>query len=243
MKNSFSSIFYIFLFLALAAVVLPRTVMADDILASSGIFVGAEVPSVANISVAVKSIDADLAVSSMTWLDQVTGNGWQKALQYIELSIECNEQNWQVDIYTNNTGADAGLIQRNGLLSTTSNTKRIPLGWVVSDSTVSITELGEPGELIKNNVAKSGGTVAAGWKYVKDKGDIDDAGTSAWDESWTSAQAGLYTAVLYGNASNITIPYGGTAVSPAVIYLEGEFTYADPEMRYQSTIWLDIYFQ
>ncbi len=210
---------------------------------STGTLVTAEISGISTNSLIVKDVDTNEEQSSVTWADQIVGSGWQMAQSYIELSVECNYYSWQIDIYTNNTTAETGF-QKGGLLSTSTSTVRLPLGWLVSDSTVSIENVGEPGELIKNTVNSSTTTISASWTYVKDKNDKDDPNTSAWDESWGSANSSGYTTVLFGGSSSMSLAYKGiSAVSPVVIYLEGEFLYIEGKMNYESTIFFDLFFQ
>ncbi|MFH0948651.1 MAG: hypothetical protein V1833_06630 [Elusimicrobiota bacterium] len=193
-------------------------------------------------SISVRNISDNVQRSSVTWNDQFMGSGWQLANQYIELYVKSNYY-WQMVIYSSNTTAQTGT-QRGGLLSTSTTTVRVPLGWVVSDSTVSITNAGEPGELITNNVKGSTitTTIAAPWMYVKDKCDINNEDTSGWDESWPGWLNAGYVTVLYGrgNAMKVNLPYGIYADSPAVLYLEGLFSYIEGKMSYSSPIWFDL---
>ncbi|MFH1540794.1 MAG: hypothetical protein ABID79_02945 [Elusimicrobiota bacterium] len=210
-----------------------------DIDVSVGIPSTSTVLGVSEINIKIKNVSNNAEVLSVNWADQILGSGWQSAQQYIELSANCNYFSWRVDVYTNNTTAETGY-QKGGLLSTSTTTVRVPLGLVVSDSVVSIANIGEPGELIKNTVNGSTTTISAAWIYVKDKADIDDPNTTAWDESWTASYNTGYPTILYGGPSYKNLSYGISAVSPIVVYLEGLFNYIEGKMSYSSSVWFDL---
>lgn len=205
---------------------------------STGAPTTASLVGVASLSIRVRDINTHVERSTITWGTQMLGSGWRLAERYIVIFTTCNYL-WRLDIYTNNVTAQTGY-QRGGLLSTTTTTVRVPVGWVVSCATVSITNLGEPGELITNTIHGSTTSIQAPWRYLKDKGDLDDPNTTAWNESWSAAYNGKYTTVAYGVGNIFNLPYGITGKSPLYIYLEGEFLYVMGKMFYSSTIWFDL---
>ena len=193
-----------------------------------------------NFTIQAKDDGTHGAAGSIAWPAQIVGAGWQKSLQYVELAVQSNLFSWRIDVYTNNTAANTGL-QKGGLISSTDNTKRLVLGWVVSGATISIAAGGIPGELITNRVMGSTTAIEAPWRYLKDKGDQDDANTTAFDESWAGAYAGRYTSVLSGAPSFTVLPYQSLLVeSPAHLYLEGDFSSSEGGMNYTGTINFDF---
>ncbi len=226
-----------------AAVLVTLTAQGHCVSVSTDVVVVAQIQGVSLIGCKVKTDDTSLEISSMTWSEQIVGAGWQKASARIELSVSCNYRAWSVDIHTNNVSAHPDLLQKGGLLSLTNNALHIPLAWVVSDSTVPITAVGEPGELLTNTVTGKGNTAQAAWRYLKDINDMDNLNTTAWNESWSVAQAGGYTSVVSGTCATMRLPYGITANSPLIIYIEGDFNSIEGGAGYQSTIWFDLVFQ
>ena len=180
----------------------------------------------------------------MAWDNQTSGAGWVKANSYIELTVNSNSASLERGYLYQQYRASASLIQKSGLLCTSNSSSLVPLGWVISDSTAAIPNTGEPGlSSITNAVNYNGGTLNAMWTYVKDKGDQDDPGSPAVNESWFSAQAAGYTSVLYGNFAGQNLPYSRPCVSPVIVYLEGAFNYAIGSTQYQSQINFDLVFQ
>jgi hypothetical protein len=215
----------------------------DTPMATSNIPVQGVMQGVSELSLQAKRISDNVAVSSITWDPQIVGAGWQKAPQYVELSVRCNYHSWKLLIYSSNTAANTGQ-QKGGLLSLSNPTQRLSLGWLISDGPVAVDNRGDPGELITNTVSGSTATVQAAWKYLKDIGDLDNPDTYAWDESWTSATQGGYTTILYGNPNTVRLPYNGLlATSPVSLYLEADFSTAEGNALYENPIYIDMIFQ
>jgi len=221
-----------------------RASAADVMQVSTGSILSAQVAAVNSISIKVKSIAANSVVPQLAWDTQTSDAGWVKANSYIELTVNSNSAAWNVDIYTNNTGADSSLLQKNGLLCSATSTLLAPLGWVISDSPAAIPNTGAPGSSsVTNTINYNGGTYSAMWTYVKDKGDLDDPSTPANNESWAASQAAGYTSVIYGNSVGQNLAYLKPAVSPEIIYIEGGFNYAIGGTAYQTQINFDLVFQ
>lgn len=227
----------------LISFILSNLIISKKLYADSSLYLGANayVPLIKSLNAKVKRIQDNQEIPSLNWDDQFISSNWQLASSYIELDISCNAVAWKVIIYTNNTQASPLLIQRGGLMCASTNTIHIPLAWVVSDSTVSITNIGEPGELTKNQITWMEGTENVGWQYIKDKGDRDDPNTTAWNESWDNAYLSGYTTILFGGPGSIHLSCLKQAKSPVIIYIEGDFFAAtEGNVEYASPIWFDL---
>jgi len=218
---------------------ISTNLFAEVIDVSTGMPSIAATIGISSITVKVKDIRTNVYCSSVTWGSRILNSGWQLADRYIELGISCNYSFWRLEIYTNNTNANTGY-QKAGLISTSTNTLRIPLAWLVSGTTISITNVGEPGPLITNEIHGSTTSLQVGWTYMKDKGDQDDPNTDAWDESWDNAHNSGYTTVCYETGGSMNLCYGIKAASPVKIYLEALTDYVLGKMFYSTTIWFDI---
>lgn len=208
------------------------------------IYISTSVPSIgskigaSDLSIVVRDINTHVEKSSMTWNTRIYGSGWQLADRYIVLYTTCNYYFWRLDIYTNNTSADTGY-QKGGLISI-DNTQRIPVGWVMSGSTITISNIGEPGELVRNVIKGSTSTYNMPWRYLKDKNDQDDPNTSAWDESWSNAYNYGYTLICFGGGSKMYLSCGLETKSPIYVYLEALMNYISFNQLYRTTIYFDL---
>lgn len=210
---------------------------SETIYVSTGMPLFGYMIGISSLSIKIRDMTTHLEKSSMTWNTRMCGSGWQLANRYIVIYTTCNYY-WRLDIYTNNTSANTGY-QRGGLISEDGN-ERIPVGWVMSGSTVSITNLGEPGELVKNTIVGSTTTYNMSWRYLKDKNDQDDPNTSAWDESWNNAYNCGYTLVCYGSGNSMYLSCGLETKSPTVVYLEALMNYISYNKNYTTKIYFDL---
>ena len=207
----------------------------------STVVVSAMIPENTSFAIQLKEDGPLSAAVSMTWPTQIVGSGWQKSLQVVEIAVQSNLRSWRVDVYTENITADTNLKQKGGLISSTDNTKRLVLGWVVSSEKMPDLSLGLPGELITNTVKGSTTSINAPWRYLKDKGDKDDVNTTSFDESWAESYKGKYTAIIAGGHKYMLLPYQWIwAKSPVYLYLEGDFSSSEGAMNYTGTINFDF---
>jgi hypothetical protein len=103
----------------------------------------------------------------------------------------------------------------------------VPVGWLVSDSPITPAVFGAPGDTaVSNTVAGSTATAQAPWRALKDRNDV------------TAMQN-----VLSGNSSAVTSPDGLQMASPVYVYFEGDFSYANANEVYATTIYIDLIFQ
>ena len=176
--------------------------------------VSAVVHNISDNAVQAGGAGFDLAFSS---------DAFKLSKQYIKLDYTpyTNAPAWRLDMYTNNTNASPGLLQKGGLIGVSTNAAHVPLAWNKSSavSTPSVVDI-------------STGS-AGGWTWLKDKGDVDDPSTSGMNESWLTAYYGGYTTLASGGLSNS---------NPATVYLyfEGDFN-AAPADNYNCNIWFDMY--
>lgn len=179
------------------------------------------------VTVQSRNVSNDLAVSTVSFgTIFITKN--VVAQQYVEVACLSTQTYWSLSIYSNNTNASSGLIQKAGLISDTSNTCRAPMLWRVfataQGNTVTYTD-------------------TTNWGWLKDKSDSDDPDTSAINESWQTAYDGGYTDVCTGSPSGIVLgsfPSSGRAGgSPVYVYLAADFNSA-PSGKYSTTIWFDL---
>jgi hypothetical protein len=220
----------------------------------AGIDVTSSFPSTATVlgqsvmSVEVRRVDTDVAVSSISWGTVPSSCTYVFPQSYIVLSATCNLHTWKIDIYTDNvprvsTDSANGVYQVAGMynkdsLSGTTDFVRLPLLWVCSDS--KIPALASGGTSVANTVYGTTTTAQAYWAYMKDKGDIDDPGTGGSDESWSASQ-GSYTVCLYGGPGYMNIPSGISVSNPVVIYIECDFSQGAGGREYEGEIWFDLY--
>jgi len=146
-----------------------------------------------------------------------------KAPAYIEVNYSSNETLWKVDIYTNNTTADAVALPygKAGLLKSDKK-DRVPMYWSVFDaaSTPPTLTLDGNGVPVARAPTKYpvGGTVdtnkVTDWAVMKDKNDLDDPSSAfnnngtpthnddtGLNESWQYAFEGGYCDIAYGSPS------------------------------------------
>jgi len=201
----------------------------------------AVIPENTNFKIQLKEDGTQSAAVSMTWPAQIVGSGWQKSLQVVEITVQSNLRSWRVDVYTDNVAADTNLNQKGGLISFTDNSKRLVLGWVVSGEPIPDLSVGLPGELITNRVKGSTSSVAAPWRYLKDKGDQDDVNTTEFNESWGESYKGKYTAIIFGGPNYMLLPYQSLwSKSTIYLYLEGDFSSSEGAMNYTGTLHFDF---
>ncbi|GEM_PF-2753022 len=205
--------------------------------ASSQITARAKIKSIASFSATPMDIETNEEREHIYWDNPIMGTNWRPADAYILIDIECNH-NWRLDIYTDNSQADTGY-QKAGLISS-DNSQRLPLGWLVSNSTAVFINEGEPGELVTSKIDTTEGPKNAPWIYLKDKNDINNPSTS-WDESWENAFEEGYTTVMYGGPGLTSLAYQDMdAESPVAVFLEASFSDAVGDISYSTTIYFDL---
>ncbi len=133
-----------------------------------------------------------------------------------------NAPAWRLDMYTDNTNASPGLVQKGGLIGVSTNAAHVPLAWKQSPT--------ELATLFPVDISTGS---SGGWAWLKDKGDVDDPATPDMNESWATAFNGGYTAIAAGSLSNS---------DPATVYVYFEAKFKDaPADDYSTTVWLDLY--
>jgi hypothetical protein len=139
--------------------------------------------AVSATSITVRNISDGVVVSSISFgtISSAGTNFGTLAPQYVQLSVNDNSILWVLRAYTDNfPSLPTGDSQYGGLISTTTPSNRISMGWQCSTFTVS----GIP-------VVSSATTPGGSWNYLKDRRDSD----------FISSRAAGYCNIAFGSAS------------------------------------------
>jgi len=192
-------------------------------LRSPGVPVFAKVFPAPFLAVKVKTLaGADGGLSSLSWPTQVTGASWQGAANCLELTYATTGSMF-VQIYTNNvtTGPCLGVS-----FSSATNTC-LPVGWIVSDTPITPSYFGEPGDTTADNAVTRypSGTTYVPWHRLQDVN----------DGTWTAPISLLSgTSIILSSADNLQM------FSPVYVYFEANFSFANAGEAYATTIYVDL---
>ncbi|MFH1540793.1 MAG: T9SS type A sorting domain-containing protein [Elusimicrobiota bacterium] len=189
---------------------------------------GATIYSSGSLTVALKNISDNQTAERLDFGNISYDETYKLSQQYLEINFQPRTGSlaWGIDVYTNNTTAETGY-QKGGLLNTSANTSRLPLGWKVFDSTQSSILNGSPSE------------ESSGWLWLKDRRDVDIPETPSDDESWSKAQEAGYTKIVYGGFNYSKLPDNTLCNSPIYLYVEGVLSNIAAG-DYSGTIWFDL---
>lgn len=174
------------------------------------------------MSIELKRVSDDVTVSSITWSGVTLPTGWKLADAYVLVHSTISATGGGIRIYTDNGADDAnpkfggtfGTGAGSGLIDTSTNTKVLPLAWLVKDS------IGTP-------TANDPNTDQS-WFYFKDKSQTD---------FWSTTDTKDYSTVK--NENGIHFSQGstnyGAALSPDPIYIECNFATAVTPRIYRTT--------
>ena len=189
--------------------IVPAHAATTDTVAAS-----ASIAGIATLSLVTKDVSDDGVSSPAKTLTFGEITGTTLSPQYIEIAYASNDTLWHIDVYTDNTGANATALPygKAGLLKDDGK-DRIPLYWCVYDDTetpetLTLDANGVPA--VRTTTAAYGSKDVTDWSIVKDKNDEDDPGSVGLDESWAAAFGDGYCDIMYGTPtySNLNpVPY------------------------------------
>jgi hypothetical protein len=147
--------------------------------------------------------------------------GWLMADQYLNLEVDGNALAWGVQIYTDNTAAEAtprftgvpSQTDPSGLVDSLTPTQRLPMAWTIHSDTVTF-----PAQAANPNV---NGT----WFFMQDKA------TPAFFNGFAYATALTNQGIHFSSND----PFGSLRVPPNPIYLEADFANAASQRSYATS--------
>jgi hypothetical protein len=220
-KNIFILVFFGVVF---SYFIVPVSCLGAYRLTSPAVPVTAKVFPAPFIAVKVKTLaGADGGLSSLSWPTQVTGSSWQGAANCLELTYATTGA-MLVQIYTNNVTTGPCL----GVTFSTGTNTCVPVGWTVSDTPITPSYFGEPGDTTADNAVTHypTGTVYVPWHRLQDYND------GTWQTTPISLLSG--TSIILSSADNLQM------FSPVYVYFEANFSYANAGETYSTTIYVDL---
>jgi hypothetical protein len=204
------------------------------------------------------------ARSSVTWSGVTAGDGWKLADRLLVINSTVTDSNGGIQIYTENTAADAspkfadptpavttnpdsaaaGLLE--GTSGTTSNV--LPLAWTIKSSTRVVeggTDLTGVGATDPNNGATAGFNNKYQWLYVTDRYNVNgidfnqNGNVTDPTDSAPFVDGAIYQSMVRLTGLHVQQDPTSIEVRPdgtdAFVYFQANFANALPQTAYQTT--------
>jgi hypothetical protein len=211
-----------------------------------------------SFNAAIREVGTNAPAAQISWTGVTLPAGLVRASHYIQLASTFTASNGGIEIYTDNTAADAtpyqytGVISSNtpppsGLVDGTSHTNRLPMTWTIQASTVAPTPQNP-------NVPATG----FAWFFMTDRGQVavPSQNVTAFEDGLPYITVANNQCGTPANPGNTCIHYAqgaggqgdptqfGGAPSPNNIFLAADFSTAVTPRTYgTSTLRLEAYTQ
>lgn len=187
---------------------------------------------------------------TIAWSDVESGvTEWKTADNYIRIDYDANQTGWGIQIYTDNTAADANPryaddapsneVQKPAGLVRTDGYQALPMAWNAFDDQSEAgpdeNGYGNPVEEIVGDQYRLGR-----WQWLKDKGNLASADPE--DTDWFDAESYVTLVNSDGVLGWGVVRYSAT--HPIDVFLAGRFNNAEVEAQYGTNkLTLELYHQ
>jgi hypothetical protein len=203
-------------------------------------------PGVASpqFSVTIKNRSDNSTATQIGWSSIRTGSSWQMADQYLELSVQGNQLNWGVQLYTDNTngtanprytGTVSSTVPNGGLVNSSLTTQVLPMAWEAVATTSPTLVAQDPASCPANGLACL-------WLFLEDHATFNRGNPVIFDgAAFVSADSNY--GIHYAQGTGFGDPSQfGAAKPPNIIYLEANFQPAFGGTNYRTSMFRVEYY-